>query len=152
MFLNFCKMTKEELIKYRADLKQEFVLGDEDLDQKDIWKDFLKSKTININVSFVKNPCEFNIQLVENKYDLENLMNELEMTYCGFGASYYDMPVEYVTIGRYCAGLFPFDNNWHRCKIVEVFTKTKEARVSYIGNFNIILKLKSSLKYICKDF
>ena len=126
-------MTKEELIKYRADLKQEFVLGDEDLDPKDIWKDFLKSKTNNIIVSCVINPCEFYIQLVENKLELENLMNELEMTYCGFGASYYDMPVEYITVGRYCAGLFPFDNNWHRCKIVEVFAKKKEAKVSYIG-------------------
>jgi hypothetical protein len=126
-------MTKEQITKYRADRNQHLVLADADLNPSDVWRDFLKCKTINVIVSNVNNPCDFNIQLVENKFAIENLMNELELTYCGFGASYYDMPVEYVTVGRYCAGLFPLDSNWHRCKILEVDSKRKIAKVSYIG-------------------
>jgi hypothetical protein len=30
------------------------------------------------------------------------------------------MPLEYITPTRLCAAIFPVDNNWHRCRIVEI--------------------------------
>ena len=132
-------MTQEELTIYRAKLKQNLVLSDGDLDHTDIWKQFLKNQTINVIVSNVNDPCDFSIQLIENKNSLEQLMNDLENIYCGFGSSYYDMPEDYITNGRFCAGLFPYDLNWHRCQILDVDSKNKMAKVSYIGLIYLLL-------------
>ncbi len=59
-------------------------------------------------------------------------MDELEKCYEGIGASHYNMPKEYIKSGKLCAARFKADNNWHRCKIIDVIEEKKVARVLFI--------------------
>ena len=129
-------MSQKERAKQRAANVQHLVASDDDLDPRDAFNFFLKNQKIEIIVSYVENPCDFTIQLVENIKDLENLMNDLEKTYHGFGSSYYDMPSSYIHTGGLCVGRFPLEDTWHRCRILEVNSKKKMAKVSYIGFFH----------------
>jgi hypothetical protein len=123
-----------------------------DLDAKEIFKTIALKSTHNIIVSNVKNPCDIQIQLVDNQKELGDLMDDLEELYCGIGASFYNMPIEFVQHGHLCAAIYTGDQNWHRCRIIGFDTAKKLVRVAYIdygGEEYVPLK---NVKFLSRKF
>jgi hypothetical protein len=90
------------------------------------------TKPHNVLVSNIVNPLDIFIQLASNVEMLNTLMDDLERSYEGIGASHYNMPKEYIKSGKLCAAKFKTDNNWHRCKIIDVIEERKLVRVLFI--------------------
>ena len=134
-----------------ARMKQ-FILEYGDLDATKVKKQLLRKQKASIMVSNIIDPSNFQIQLEENRKDLEELMAELENVYCGFGASYYDMTVEDLIENRLCAATFFKDKNWHRCKIVKYDEALKKVEVFYLdyGGYDFV-ELKD-IKFLDKKF
>lgn len=62
------------------------------------------------------------------------------------------MHLDYVKFGRLCAAIYPFDNNWHRCKIIFCNNHNKTAKVNFIdygGDSNVDYK---DLKFLHNRF
>jgi len=136
-----------------AFIKEHVVYNTEtDLDPKEIFKTIALKSTHSIIVSNVKNPCDIQIQLVDNQKALGDLMDDLEELYCGIGASFYNMPIEYVQHGHLCAAIYTGDQNWHRCRIIGFESAKKLVRVSYIdygGEEYVPLK---NVKFLSRKF
>jgi hypothetical protein len=89
---------------------------------------------------------------VDNQEDLGDLMNDLEELYCGIGASFFDMPIDFVQHGHLCAAIYTGDQNWHRCRIIGFDSTKKLVRVSYIdygGEEYVPLK---NVKFLSRKF
>ena len=151
-YFNGPEQSNEIRQKENAKFIQDYVLNYLDLDPHEIWRQLLKKQTVDIIVSNVVDPCLMQIQLAENRNALEILMADLEKVYCGIGASYYNMPPEYMTHGRLCAALFPLDNNWHRCKIVGVERDLKKVRVNYLDYGGEGIIPYDNVKFLDKQF
>ena len=79
-------------------------------------------------------------------------MAELESVYYGIGASYYDMPPEYIKEGRSCAVMYHRDTNWHRGKILEVDHAQNKARIVYLDYGDSELVAFEDIKFLDKRF
>lgn len=64
---------------------QDYVLYNQDIDSSAVMKKFASAKTHKIIVSNVVNPSNIQIQLLENVDNLNKLMEDLEVVYCGLG-------------------------------------------------------------------
>jgi hypothetical protein len=125
----------QEKVKY-----DEFILNLSDLPTSQVKAQIIQRQVTNIVISNIINPCYFQIQREENLKDLEELMNQLEKIYYGFGASFYDMAVEDIQPERLCAATFYQDNQWHRCKIVDWDAALKKVKVFYLdyGGYELV--------------
>ncbi len=131
---------------------QDYIFYHNNLNSIDVLKQFASKKTHQIVVSNVNNPCEIQIQLAENVNALNKLMEELELVYCGIGASNYNMPLEYIEHGHLCAAIYPGDMNWHRCRIIGVFPENKKVRVSYVDYGGDSLVDLENVKFLSSEF
>lgn len=79
-------------------------------------------------------------------------MDNLEKVYYGVGSGYYDMPENYVVMGKLCVAVFEMDNNWHRCRIIGVDLNKKKARVDFIDYGGDAVVPINGLKFLLKEF
>ncbi len=131
---------------------QDYVIYEDTIDRTAVIKEFAKNPTQRIIFSNLTNPLNVQIQLKANVAPLDKLMEDLELCYCGIGASNYDMPDEYILEGRLCAVVYTLDNNWHRAKIVDVNLDKRQARVEFIdygGELHVNFK---NIKFLDKRF
>lgn len=135
-----------------AKFMQDYVLYNKDIDSMSVLKKLASKKTHKIIVSNVADPSCIQIQLVENTYGLNKLMDDLEEVYCGLGASNFNMPMDYILHGHLCAAIYPGDKNWHRCRITGVFRETQQARVAFIDYGGDSLVPISGLKFLSSQF
>ena len=142
----------EDLRKYQAQFIQDYVLYNQVLDSSVLLQRMASSRTHSIIVSNVHNPSNIQVQFSDNVAKLDELMDELEICYCGIGSSSYDMPIEYVQMGRLCAAIYPADNNWHRACITGVHLERKQARVEFIDYGGDSLVTLKNMKFLDKRF
>lgn len=138
--------------KYQAEFIQEYVTHDKIISKTELHKILLSKREHKVIVSNVIDPCNFQIQLVENNESLEELMDKLERVYYNVGSGYYDMPEEYVQVGKLCVAVFEMDKNWHRCRISAVDYEKKEATVEFIDYGGESIVPMNSLKFLLKEF
>ena len=103
-------------------------------------------------MSNVANPCNFQVQLVENIPSLNELMEDLEKVYYGIEAGCYDIPEDYVHEGKYCVAVFHIDKNWHRCRILDVYRDKKRILIEFIDYGGQTTVPINSLKFLLKEF
>ena len=142
----------EEIQKQNADFIQDYVLYNKDINATEVLRALASKKTHQIIVSNVINPSKIQIQLADNVNSLNTLMDELELVYCGIGASNFDIPVEYIELGHLCAAIYPGDNNWHRCRIIGKDLEKKKVRVSFIDYGGDSLVPIESIKFLASQF
>lgn len=131
---------------------QEYVTYDDLISQDEVLATLAKKPTHKIIVSNVKDPSNIQFQLADNVPALNKLMDDLEKVYYGIGTTSYNMPLDYVKLGRVCVALFSGDENWHRCRIVEVNSDRKLARVMFIDYGGDEWVQANKLKFLAKEF
>ncbi|CAF0802736.1 unnamed protein product [Brachionus calyciflorus] len=140
--------------KYQAEFIQDYVLYEPspNFDKFQLYGKILSQREHNVIMSNVTNPCNFQVQLVENIPSLNELMDNLEKVYYGVGAGYYDMPENYVHEGKYCVAVFDIDKNWHRCRILDVHRDKKRVIIEFIDYGGQTIVPINSLKFLLKEF
>ncbi len=81
----FLQKTMKSIQLANAKSIQEYVLYNQDVDSTAVLKKLASAKTHKIIVSNVVNPSNIQIQLLENVDNLNKLMEDLEVVYCGLG-------------------------------------------------------------------
>ena len=119
------------------------------MDNREVVKTFALKREHEVLISSVKNPCHIEVQLDANHLKLEQLMDKLEAKYNGFGASDFNMSDEYILTHRLCAATFS-DNNWHRCRMVEL--NGDLVSVYYLDYGGEAQVPKDKIKFLYKDF
>jgi hypothetical protein len=130
----------------------EHVFYNETLDTFKLLEDVDLNSECNIIISYRISPFEMSIQISKNVNKLYSLMYDLENAYLGVGVSHYNMPKEYIKIGKYCAAVFSGDKIWHRCKILEINATKHLARVAFIDYGGEEMVSMSELKFLCRKF
>ena len=106
----------------------------------------------NVIISHIIIPFEMSIQISKNVNKLNSLMYDLENAYLGVGASHYNMPKEYIQIGKYFAAVFSGDKSWHQCKILGINETKQLAQVAFIDYGGEEMVSMSELKILCRNF
>lgn len=140
--------------KSKDDWIKENCIYDDIFDDKEIFKSIDLTKPFDVSVANCPNPHVMYLNLWPEYLKLEQLMTNLENVYYEIGSCKFDMPDEYMIEGKICAAIFPYDNNWHRCRIVKTYSDEQRSnliRVSFMDYGGEADVLKKNVKFLKKS-
>ena len=140
---------KQKQTKYIDSFIQEHFLYSRNLHNTEVLKAFAQKREHEVIVSSVCNPCNIEVQLVANRFKLEKLMEKLQKKYNGLDTLDLRIPDDYILTHRLCAAP-SIDNNWYRCRIVEL--NGDSVTVFYLDYGDEARVRKNKLKFLCKEF
>jgi hypothetical protein len=93
-----------------------------------------------VSISHINNPSEFFVHINDNQVGITQLddIDEKLTNYCSNHKSEHETQVSQVSIDSFWASQYTQDNQWYRCRVVQIFDS--KALVSYVdyGNEELI--------------
>ena len=123
-----------------------------ELDSYKVKRQFLKYQISNVVISNIISPCNFQIQLEENRQHFRHLMKRLNEFYTEINSTTYNMAEKDIQVDRLCAATLGNDQTWYRCKILTFEQTLNRVKVFFIDYGDVGFVDIKNIKFLDKKF